>query len=91
MQLGQTQPEAEKPSTPPQTQPEEDTAFQPYKGTVNADGVRIRSAVGTDSRVVAYYFRGNRVEILEVKEAGGRDWGRTIHGWISLEFVDKDK
>jgi len=91
VQLGQTQPEAEKPAAPPETQPEGDTVFQPYKGTVNADGVRIRSAAGTDSRVVAYYLKGNRVEILETKEAGGKDWGRTIHGWVSLEFVDKDK
>jgi len=68
---------------------ESGTIQETFTGTVNANGLRIRNSAGTGGTVVAYYSKGNQVEILETTMADGMKWGRTVHGWISLEYVDK--
>ena len=60
-----------------------------FTGVVNADGLRIRDAAGAKGKIVAYYAKGDQVEILETTMVDGQKWGRTKHGWISLEFVNK--
>ncbi len=69
-------------------EPESGTVKETFIGIVNVDGLRIRESAGT-GKVVAYYAKGNQVEILETTVVDGDKWGRTVHGWISLEFVDK--
>lgn len=56
------------------------------KGTVTADALNIRKSATTDSDAVGKYYKGDEVEILEVKG----DWGRTDKGWISLNYVKMD-
>jgi uncharacterized protein YgiM (DUF1202 family) len=56
-------------------------------GTVNTDVLRIRSNAGTSALVVGYYCRGDRVEILQTKTVNGTPWGRTVSGWICLDYV----
>lgn len=70
-------------------QTESGTVLETFTGTVNANGLRIRNTAGTGGTVVAYYSKGNKVEILETTMADGMKWGRTVHGWISLDYVDK--
>ena len=57
-------------------------------GTVTGNGVYIREGAGTNYRAVSTKNKGDRVEILETKEAGGRMWGRTSEGWICMDYVD---
>ncbi len=51
--------------------------------------LRIRENAGINYEEVGYYTKGERVEILEKKEAGGATWGRTDKGWICLTDYTK--
>lgn len=62
-------------------------APQTVKKTVTADCLRIRSAAGTNNKIVGYLYKGAKVEILETKLVGNTTWGRTAKGWISLDYV----
>lgn len=57
-------------------------------GTVNTDGLRIRSGPGTDYDVVGSYNAGEAVTILYQLTVGDTTWGCTNKGWISLSFVN---
>ena len=55
------------------------------KGVVNANGLNIRSAPGTeDTKVQGSYNKGDVITILEIKDG----WGRTNKGWVKLEYVN---
>lgn len=55
------------------------------KGVVNANGLNIRNAPGTeDTKVQGTYNKGDVITILEVKDG----WGRTNKGWVKLEYVN---
>lgn len=55
-------------------------------GTVTASSLYIRKKADKTSDTVGAYYKGDKVEILEV--SGG--WGRTDKGWISLDYVKMD-
>lgn len=55
--------------------------------TVTADCLRIRSAAGTNNRIVGYLYEGAKVTILEKKTVNGTVWGRTSKGWISMDYT----
>ena len=59
-------------------------------GTVTGDYLRVRSGAGTDHEVLDFLMIGDRVEILEQKTVNGMTWGRTVDGWISLDYVELD-
>lgn len=61
------------------------TAVQ-FRGIVTAKQLNIRANASKDSESIGSYSYGARVEILE--KSG--DWGRTIKGWISLNYVYQD-
>ena len=63
------------------------SAPQPMKKTVTADCLRIRSAAGTNNRIVGFLYAGAKVEILETKQIGNTTWGKIANGWISLDYV----
>ena len=65
------------------------TVQETFTGIVNANGLRIRNKPGSGGTVVAYYSKGNQVQILETSVTEGKKWGRTVHGWICLDYVDK--
>ena len=78
-------PVTEPPATvPPVTVPEK------VMGTVTGNELRIRTGAGTSYDIVGFLMEGDRVEILEKKTAGGMTWGRTVSGWISLDYVELD-
>ena len=55
------------------------------KGVVNANGLNIRNAPGTeDTKVQGSYNKGDVITILETKDG----WGRTNKGWVKLEYVN---
>lgn len=55
------------------------------KGVVNANGLNIRNAPGTeDTKVQGSYNKGDVITILEIKDG----WGRTNKGWVKLEYVN---
>ena len=56
------------------------------KGTITASELNIRKEAKKDSEKVGTYVKGDKVEILEVKNG----WGRTNKGWISLTYVKMD-
>ena len=60
-------------------------------GTVNADGLNVRSAPGTGNSLVEQLWKGNRVEVYETKQADGLEWGRIDTGWVCMKYVDLDK
>ena len=64
----------------------ETSGQQTESKTVTADCLRVRSAAVTGS-VVAYYYRGTKVQIIETTTVEGALWGRTDKGWISMDYV----
>lgn len=74
----------EAPTTAPveTTQPEQD----PVMGTVTATKLNIRNSDSFDAESVGFYYKDDRVEVLEIKGA----WGRTEKGWVSLEYIKLD-
>ena len=68
-------------TTPTETAPVNTTSI---KAVVNANGLNIRNAPGTDNtKVQGAYNTGDIVTILETKNG----WGRTNKGWIKMEYV----
>ncbi len=55
--------------------------------TVTADCLRVRSAPGTQNKIVGYLYKDTKVEILETKKVGTTTWGKVSNGWISLAYV----
>lgn len=76
-----TEPEATTPDTP---------TTSGEMGTITGDELRIRSGAGTSYSVVGYLNSGDRVEILEKKDAGSMTWGKITNGWISMSYVKLD-
>lgn len=56
-------------------------------GTVLPTKLNIRKEAKIDSAKSGYYIKDDRIEILETKNG----WGRTVHGWVYLEYVKLDK
>lgn len=56
------------------------------KGTITADALYIRKSGSTNAEQVGKYYKGDVVEILEVKDG----WGKTDKGWISMNYVKMD-
>ena len=63
------------------------STYKTGKGTINASSLHIRKDADKASESVGAYFKGDKVEILEIKNT---KWGRTDKGWISLDYVTMD-
>lgn len=56
--------------------------------TVTASCLNVRSGAGTGNSVTGYLYYNTKVEILEIKTlSDGSQWGRTLIGWISLNYT----
>jgi len=60
-------------------------------GTVNTDGLNVRSAPGMSNPLVEQLWKGDRVEVYETKQADGSEWGRIDTGWVCMKYVDLDQ
>ena len=69
------------------SEPTARTAATTGKGTVTAEGLNIRKDADLKSDSIGSYNKGDKVDILEVKNG----WGRTDKGWIYLEYVKMDR
>lgn len=58
------------------------------KGTITAKVLNVRAGAGTNYEVVAVLNKGDQVQILEQTNVNGKTWGRTLSGWISMEYVN---
>jgi len=56
-------------------------------GTVEGDGVNIRSGPGTGFNVVGSLNTGDTVEILAQFEINGTYWGCINNGWVCMDYV----
>ena len=56
-------------------------------GTVTGDQVNIRSGPGTQYPSVGSMNTGDTVEIFAQFTIGGKTWGCTSKGWISMDYV----
>lgn len=68
------------PPTEPVQNPDKDVIAT---GTVTASELNIRKSGSANAESVGQYKKGDRVEILEVKDG----WGRTDKGWVSMKYV----
>lgn len=82
--------EPEKPAEPEKpTSPEASEKVQ--VGTVfDAGYLNVRSGPGLSYPSVGGKTNGDRVEIREVRQADGMDWGHIDSGWISMDYVKLD-
>lgn len=95
----QTQPPATQPpeTQPPQTEPpatkpqEQEPATQSVTGTVKVgDVLRVRSGPSTSTKVVGYLYNGDKVTITEQTTSGSMTWGKTVKGWVSMNYINLD-
>lgn len=56
--------------------------------TVIADCLRVRKEIGTDSRIAALLYYGDKVTVLETTTVDGTVWGRVDKGWICMDYVE---
>jgi uncharacterized protein YgiM (DUF1202 family) len=56
--------------------------------TVIADCLRVRKEIGTDSRIAALLYYGDKVTVLETTTVDGIVWGRVDKGWICMDYVE---
>ena len=71
--------------TDPVEDPSEPSGNVVAVGTVTATELNIRKGAGASYDPVGKYIKGDKVEILEVKDG----WGRTNKGWISMKYVQQ--
>jgi mannosyl-glycoprotein endo-beta-N-acetylglucosaminidase len=50
--------------------------------------LNIRSGAGTGYAISGFYNRGDIVAILEEKQVGDTQWGKTSQGWIALSYTE---
>jgi uncharacterized protein YgiM (DUF1202 family) len=55
-----------------------------FTGTVNTDGLKIRTGPNTGFRNIGTYQKGDTVEILAQVDA----WGYTGQGWVFMNYVE---
>ena len=65
---------------------DENTA-EPVEKTVTSDILRIRRGPGTEYWVVKAVYKGAKVTILQTMNVSGVLWGRTVDGWLCMEYV----
>lgn len=85
---GEDEPEETEPVT---QKPEEPQTVPATMGTVTADKLTIRK--GPDSKYEStgdFYYKGDRIEILETQTVEGTRWGRTNLGWVGMGYVRMD-
>lgn len=64
------------------SQPAEDN-----RKTVIGDCLRIRKEPGTNHKIVAFLYFGDKVTIYETQTIDGVIWGRVDRGWVCMDYV----
>lgn len=61
------------------------------KVTVTGQRVNVRSGPGTFYQVVGQVTNGMKLTIVEVYTSGSTLWGKTVDGWVCLNYTDYGK
>lgn len=81
------------PSVPPQSSTgQQNESFETYiDGYVKygTEELRVRSGPGTEYEDVGRLREGTQVVILEIAHSGNREWGRTDHGWVCMDYIQE--
>jgi len=85
-----TEPEATKPTEPEPTQPEQETPVATGSVKIQSGHLNVRKGPGTSYGYAGQLENGAKVEIFEIRTAGGARWGRIEGGWICLTYVELD-
>lgn len=59
-------------------------------GTITAGKLNVRKGAGSNNEAFDAYYKGDRVEIQEIVNVDGTDWGFTGKGWIGMGYVRLD-
>ena len=59
-------------------------------GTITASKLNIRKGPEENYETNGAYYKGDRVEILEIQTVDGTTWGQTNLGWIGMGYVKMD-
>ena len=85
--------EEEKPTEPEPTEPEEN---EPEAGEaviavgsvkISSGSMNIRKGPGTSYAKAGTLSNGDRVELYEIRNVSGVQWGRMSKGWLNLNYV----
>ena len=84
-----------KPTEPPTEEPPVVYAPDPERGTtvmgtVMTGKLNIRKGAGSKYEAFDAYYKGDRIEILEILTVDDTKWGRTGKGWIGMGYVRLD-
>jgi len=79
----------EEPEFVPEVEPEPSPVVITM-GTITASKLNIRKGPGSDYDSDGYFYKGDRVEILETKTVDDTVWGRTHAGWVGMGYVRMD-
>jgi uncharacterized protein YgiM (DUF1202 family) len=63
---------------------------QPEDGqimTVIGDCLRVRKGTGTDYKIAALLYYGDKITVFETVDVNGVLWGRVKNGWICMDYV----
>lgn len=82
-----TEPETTVPKEPEQEDTQPETQEGVSATVISKNGLNIRSGPGTQYATVGSYGSGAKITILEQKTVGGVTWGRTVKGWVCMQYV----
>lgn len=79
----------------PEQEPEDEVQTQQSHveatmGTITASKLNIRKGPEENYETNGAYYKGDRVEILEIQTVDGTTWGQTNLGWIGMGYVKMD-
>jgi uncharacterized protein YgiM (DUF1202 family) len=55
--------------------------------TVIGDCLRVRKGTGTDYKIAALLYYGDKITVFETVDVNGVLWGRVKNGWICMDYV----
>ena len=55
--------------------------------TVIGDCLRVRKGTGTDYKISALLYYGDKITVFETLDVNGVLWGRVQNGWICMDYV----
>ena len=68
----------------------ENAAVVTTMGTVTADKLNVRKGPDSKYETNGAYYKGDRIEILEIQTVDDTTWGRTGLGWVGMGYVKLD-
>ncbi len=71
----------------PENTPSGDQTAAGKKGTITCGLLNVRSGAGVNYSIVGQYRKNETVTVTEEKTVGSTTWGKTVKGWVSMDYV----